>query len=76
MENIPNEVTIQCPNCHELIYTFVSRIKEDECLFCPYCFTENEYDVDRLIENLEKLMKKVEEYRKKKQTIVNKSAVF
>ena len=65
MKNKSDEITIQCPNCQELIYTLVSRIKENGCLLCPSCFTSNEYDVDRLAEYMEKLMQKVEEQRKK-----------
>jgi transcription elongation factor Elf1 len=67
MKNIPEEITIQCPNCYELVYTLVSQIEEDRCLLCPFCFTSNQIDVDKLLENLEKLMEKVEEYKKKKE---------
>jgi hypothetical protein len=64
-QQIPDEITIQCPNCYDWIKTAVNSLEEDNHLVCHHCFHSQFVDVEKLLEGLRRLMEKVAAQRKK-----------
>jgi len=65
MENIPEQITIQCSHCQEMVTTDVDQLREDNFYVCNKCCSTIPINFDKLLEGLKALMKKAEELRDK-----------
>lgn len=61
MENLPEEIKIQCSHCHFFVEESVGILQEDNSFSCPHCLSTTVVDVNRFLEGLESLMSKVKE---------------
>lgn len=63
MENLPEEITINCLHCLRLVAVPIDELKEENSFCCPHCFSRTPVDVDKLLKRLEELIKEVRELR-------------
>lgn len=63
MEDIPEQITIQCSNCQQMVKVEIKQLKEDKFYACNHCFSTIPVDTGKLLEGLNALMKNAEVFR-------------
>ena len=57
-----DHLTINCPECFEIIPSTMSALEDDNFLICPECMSEIIVDVETLLLKRETIFRKVQEH--------------